>query len=102
MPRLKERYKKVIIGVAKKTKTPIIDVQNKISLIDNAEYFVDYCHPNEKTNMLIVQKFREITIKDMFNQSLRIKLQSFFNKLFTKSDTKKDKDQPPQNIYSLY
>ncbi len=102
LPRLKERYKQVIIRVAKKTKTQMIDVQNNISLIDNAEYFVDYCHPTEKTNMLIVQKFKEIISKDMFNQSLRIKLKNMLDKLFTKSNIKRDKDQPPQNIYSLY
>lgn len=102
LPRIKERYRRIMIKVAKETNTPIIDVQNKIPLTNNSEYFVDYCHPTEKTNMLMVQKFREIITKDMFKKSLRTKLQRFLTKLFTKSYNKQDKDQPPQNIYSLY
>ncbi|MFA6888342.1 MAG: GDSL-type esterase/lipase family protein [Candidatus Woesearchaeota archaeon] len=94
LPRLKYRYRKALIHVAKVTKTDHIDVQNKISL-DAEDYFVDYCHPIEQTNQMIIDAFQKIRMVDLrYKSTLRQRLSAFF------SSGSQGNGSPPSNIYA--
>lgn len=94
LPRLKQAYRKVLFKGARETKTDLIDVQSQIPLTDNAEYFADYCHPLEKVNQMIVDKVREIIIRDSSQKP------SFW-RIKTKAKKNEDKDLPA-DIYTLW
>ena len=103
LPRIKPRYRRALFKVARETKTPIIDVQSKIRK-DN-EHFVDYCHPNERTNQMIVDKFREIRNKDLFYVKFKDGVAKFVNRFLgtkKKEEEKSELPQLPTDTYTLY
>ncbi|MBU1203747.1 MAG: hypothetical protein KKG60_01630 [Nanoarchaeota archaeon] len=103
LPRLKKEYKKALIWVARETKTDLIDVQNQIPLTENSEYFADYCHPLEKVNQMIVDKFRKIRSRDLFHKPIKEKVFGFLKKENNKKEYLKcQSPTPPSNIYTLY
>ena len=58
LPRIKKRYKETLRKVAEETNTPLINVQ---SHLPESGCFVDYCHPLEPANQLIVEKIMDIS-----------------------------------------
>jgi lysophospholipase L1-like esterase len=99
LPRLKKKYGRALMQVARETKTDIIDVQSQIPLTDNAEYFADYCHPLEKTNQMIIDKFREIRNRDLFYKPLLGRIKKWFKGLYQE---KENTGGPPPDIYTIY
>jgi lysophospholipase L1-like esterase len=99
LPRLKKEYRHALIQVARETKTDLIDVQSQIPLIENSEFFADYCHPLEKVNQMIVDKFVEIRNRDLFHKPLFNTIKTWFNDLYPQ---KEDLGRPPSDIYAMY
>lgn len=99
IPRLKQRYRKIIFRVAKKTGTEIIDIQDQILLTDNAEYFADYCHPLEKVNKMILEKIEKIREKDIFHRSFKKRFGDWISSFKRKNS---DGTEKPLEIYTLW
>ena len=57
LPRLKKRYVLSLKQIADEKNILLIDVQNEITLHKSKQYFADYCHPIEKANQLLVDRF---------------------------------------------
>lgn len=112
LPRIKENYRAALNEVARETRTPVIDVQNDIPPTDNSEYFADYCHPLEKANKLITEKFFGVTGEQMKTKRPNkipmkwrilngmVKLSEYLGIGGHKEQY--DKTQPPGTIYTLY
>jgi len=63
VPRIKERYRAALRGVAQETNTPLITIRSQIPL-DDRNHFIDYCHPIEPANKIIAQEIiKEIKTK---------------------------------------
>jgi len=99
LPRLKKEYRNALIQVARETKTDVIDVQSKLPLTDNSEYFADYCHPLEKVNQMIVDRFREIRNKDLFHKPILNRIKNWFRGLYQQRE---NAGGPPSDIYTIY
>ena len=100
LPRLKSRYRKALLKIAKQTRVvDLIDVQKQIPLTNNDEYFADYCHPLEKTNQMIVDRIREIRNRDLFYRPILKRIKDF---LGLGSIKKKPTDGPAPDIYTIY
>jgi lysophospholipase L1-like esterase len=118
IPRIKEKHLIILRKVAKKTGTPFVQ-PNPDRAQDDEEYFLDYCHPNEKANLLIAkgiakviqetEEFCACRISESFNQfRQRPKKQSFLgsavrflDSLFGKGN-EENFDSIPTDIYTLY
>jgi lysophospholipase L1-like esterase len=100
LPRLKEKYRKALICLARETKTCMIDIQGNIPLTDNSDYFADYCHPIEKTNQMIVDRFIKIRNKDIFHKPFLSKIKDWFKILY--QENIKDAGRPPKDTYTMY
>ncbi len=60
IPRIKSEYLQALRQVIAEQGIPFVDVQEEIPFTSNDSYFVDYCHPSEKTNSLIVDRLLRI------------------------------------------
>lgn len=98
LPRLKLRYRRALLQIARKNSVPVIDVQKKI--MDDNTHFVDYCHPNERTNQIIVDEFKRIRHSDIS----RKRVLSVLGAITAWFDDKKNVDTSsiPTDIYTLY
>lgn len=54
VPRIKQKYIAILQNIAQKNNTHLIEIDIQTSTTDNS-YFIDYCHPSEKTNILLAQ-----------------------------------------------
>ncbi len=99
LPRLKAPYKKALLGIYRRKKVPKIDIQRNIPFTHNEEYFIDYCHPNEKTNIIIANKIRDIRRRDIFHKSIFLFVT---NELFNLFRRKRKIDGPPSDVYTVY
>lgn len=100
LPRIKSRYRKSILQIGRQTRTRVIDIQSQIK--EGNSYFIDYCHPNERTNQLIIDKFKEIMDREMFRKEHPNLIYSFFKKCFVSKHKKEDNSGLPTDIYTLY
>lgn len=99
LPRLKMKYRKALFTVAKRTRTPVVDVQKQIPTPCPPEYFADYCHPKEPINQMIIDQLAALVEKDKIKderRKKRCKLVSWFTE-----DEPQDKS-PPSDMYTIY
>lgn len=98
LPRLKWAYRKALLQIARRTKTPVIDVQYQIPPTYNNDYFADYCHPLEKVNQMIVDDLKKIRNRDLFHKPFSMRFKDFFRRRMRRTSA----DSPPTDIYTLY
>jgi hypothetical protein len=104
LPRIKKAYRQKLRKISKNTGTPLIDVQHLIPF-DSRAYFIDFCHPIQKTNQLIAEEFNRLRIKIELMLSRREKLkyvQSYFARIFGGEGDNQEKHGEPPNIYPTY
>ena len=98
LPRLKLAYRTALFQVAGKMRIDLVDAQSQIPLTANTEYFVDYCHPSEKTNQIFVDKIREIKGRNLFHKPIATRIKEFFRKNTKEQQT----GGSSPNSYTLY
>lgn len=100
LPRLKRDYRRALLQVCQKTKTPKIDIQKKIPNTDNEGFFADYCHPLPPTNKMIAEEIVRIRNRDIFHKPILKIACCLFSDLF--KGQKKKNDGHSSNIYTLH
>ncbi len=100
LPRLKKDYRKALLKAGRRTRTPVIDIQRQIPLINNEEYFVDYCHPFEKANKIISEKIIKIRNRDIFHIPINQRIRSIIRCL--KKADKRDYNGIPLDVYTIH
>ena len=114
LPRIKERYRKILVEVADEMDVSLIDVQDNISSggLLYGECFVDYCHALEPINQMIVDRFFEIVgVEKMesglqrgdYTVPLRYKLLRGLAKVLNiLGGGSRETREPPSDIYTLH
>jgi lysophospholipase L1-like esterase len=110
LPRIKQAYREIITEVAKQTDIPLVDVQDRVPLTANAEYFVDYCHPSEMSNHLIADEMLRLigvrkgkTIRQKIDVPLKFRIMDGFVRLTDRFTSKKVTDHSKElYIYPFY
>lgn len=56
IPRIKPSYIRILKEISKENGATVVEAQEQIDDSKSSAYFVDYCHPTEKLNEIIVEK----------------------------------------------